>query len=90
MFAFSTVKSARLEGLGTSPGGLAAVRFANLFPFPFAIGRNLFAMEMMAYGPSSANAIPSIFTTSFRGNENRWALSAPWLCFPSYERTAAS
>lgn len=33
MFAFSTVKSARLEGLGTSPGGLAAVRFANLFPF---------------------------------------------------------
>lgn len=44
------------------------MRFANLFPLPFAVGRRLFAVEMMAYGPS-ANASPSIFTTLFHRNK---------------------
>lgn len=67
-------KICEIEGLGASPGGLTAVRFANLFPFPFAVRSNLFAMGMMSYGPSSASVIPSIFTMSLFRNKKHWIL----------------
>lgn len=80
-----SIKICEVEGLRTSPGGLAAVRFEKLFPFSFAVRRNLFAMEVMAYGCSSTNTIPSIFTTLLHGNKKHWAVvSAPWLSLPSY------
>lgn len=73
-------KICEVGGPRTSPGGLAAVRSAKLFPFSFAVRRNLFATEMMAYGCSSTNTIPSIFTTLFHGNKKHWAVvSAPCL-----------
>lgn len=74
----------------TSPGGLAAVRSAKLFPFSFAVRRNLFATEMMAYSCSSASTIPSIFTTLLHGNKNHWAVvDVPWLSLPYYHRRLA-
>lgn len=85
-----SINICEVEGHRTSPGGLAAVRFEKLFPFSFAVRRNLFAAEMMAYGCSSTNSIPSIFTTLLHGNKKHWAVvSSPWLSLPSYHRRLA-
>lgn len=85
-----SIKICEVEGPRTSPGGLAAVRPAKLLPFSFAVRRNLFATEMTAYGCSSTNTIPSIFTTLLHGNKKHWAVvSVPWLSLPSYHRSLA-